>query len=268
MRSRLFMAALATTLVAAPAMVSAAASTTTESSESATAKIKATKYRMLLTFDHMGPLVAGARVRDMSRHRNSGVVMVLAPGRVTKAKGIHGTGANFPNRGRAVIEAKDKIGLDPGARLFTFGAAVRLTKGQGVVGSNVMQKGYFNTPGGQFKLQLEPGGVPACVFFGATSRVKVTSAVGIANNKWHRVACIARQDRGGGSGRRQAARLPGRPDRDHPQRVTDSDRRQEAQASEQAVPWRGRQRLPDGSCRPSSRVATKSVADGASWRLR
>lgn len=189
MRSRLFMAALAATLVAAPAMVSAAASTTTQSSESATAKIKATKYRMLLTFDHMGPLKAGARVRDMSRHRNSGVVMVLAPGRVTKAKGIHGTAANFPNRGRAVIEAKDKIGLDPGARLFTFGAAVRLTRGQGVAGSNVMQKGYFNTPGGQFKLQLEPGGVPACVFFGATSRVKVTSAVGIANNKWHRVSC-------------------------------------------------------------------------------
>ena len=103
------------------------------------------KYRMLLTFDHMGPLKAGARVRDMSRHRNGGVVMVQAPGRVTKSKGVHGSAANLPNRGRAIIEVKDRAGLDPGSRLFTFGAAVRMTRSQAVSGSNVMQKGYFKT---------------------------------------------------------------------------------------------------------------------------
>ena len=144
---------------------------------------------MLLTFDHMGPLKAGARVRDMSRHRNGGVVMVQAPGRVTKSKGVHGSAANLPNRGRAIIEVKDRAGLDPGSRLFTFGAAVRMSRSQAVSGSNVVQKGYFKTPGGQFKLQIEPGGAPACVFFGSTGRVKVTSATGVANNRWHRVAC-------------------------------------------------------------------------------
>lgn len=192
MRSRLLVAALATALVATPTIASITSSASAASS-APEAKIKATKYRMLLTFNHKESLKAGTRVRDDSRHRNGGVVVVDGNGSITRAKGVKGGAANFPNRcpgcGRALIEVKDKKGLDPGRRNFTFGTSLRLTRTQAVVGSNVMQKGFFNQAGGQFKLQLDPGGVPSCVFFGSENRFKVTSAIGIANNKWHRVAC-------------------------------------------------------------------------------
>jgi hypothetical protein len=193
MRSRLLMAGVATALVASPAVVSASASASTGAPAAPSAKVKVTQYRMLLTFNNGESLKSGTRVRDVSRHRNGGVVVVDGGGKITKAKGVRGGAANFPNAcrgcGRAMIEVKDKAGLDPGRRNFTFGSALKLTRQQGVFGSNVLQKGYFHEAGGQFKLQLDPGGIPSCVFFGSESRLKVTSAVGIANNKWHRVSC-------------------------------------------------------------------------------
>jgi hypothetical protein len=190
MRARLLLAALALAVAATPVI------SLTSSAESATqpvAKVKATDYRMLLTFDFKETLKAGTRVRDASRHKNGGIVVVQAGGKLLVAKGVRHHGANYPNKcagcGRALIEIRDHKGLDPGLRSFNFGASLRLTKLQGASGSNVVQKGYFKQLGGQFKLQLDPGGIPSCVFYGSETRIKVTSSIGIANNNWHRVNC-------------------------------------------------------------------------------
>jgi len=190
MRSRLLIAGLAVAIAATPAIT---LTSSAQAEPAPTAKIKATKYRMLFTFDKKESLRAGTRVHDVSHHRNGGVVVAQAGGKLRSVKGARGRGADFPNRcpgcGRALIEVKDRKGLDPGFRNFTFGSSIRLTKTQAIYGSNIVQKGYFNQAGGQFKLQLEPGGVPSCVFYGSTARLKVVSSVGIANNKWHRVSC-------------------------------------------------------------------------------
>jgi hypothetical protein len=190
MRSRMLLAALALAVAATPTI--AVVSTAQAGGEAS--KVRASKYRMLFTFEYGETLRPNTYVRDASRHKNRGLVLTQSRGKLRVAKGVKRHGADFPNRcpgcGRALLEVKDRAGLDPGSRRFVFGAAVRLTAAQGRFGSNVFQKGYFKTAGGQFKLQVNPGGIPVCVFNGHLGRLIVTSSVGIANRKWQHVSCL------------------------------------------------------------------------------
>jgi hypothetical protein len=149
---------------------------------------------MLLDFDNGESLRNGTRVRDVSGRRHWATVVTQARGRVAKVKGIHKRGADFPNHcarcGRAILEVKDHPGLDPARRAFSFGAAVRLPAGLAQHAVNVVQKGFFDQSGGQYKLQLGPGGVPSCVLSGRAGRVQVVASASVADNRWHRLACV------------------------------------------------------------------------------
>jgi Concanavalin A-like lectin/glucanases superfamily len=149
--------------------------------------------RMALTFDHRESLKAGSVVRDDSGWHHPGRVLTQAGGHLRVVKGIVGHGVDFPNRcvgcGRAIIAVADARGLDPRRHSFIFGAAIRLTPRQARHGSNVVQKGYFNQAGGQYKLQLLAGGSPSCVIRGKFGRVVVSWPRSIANDRWHRVSC-------------------------------------------------------------------------------
>lgn len=190
MRSRLIVAGMAMALAATPALASTGSA---GASDSSTAKVKRSAFQMYLSFDAKESLRRGTRVSDASGKKHGGTVQTAEHGKLRSVKGSKRRGADFPNRcgscGRAIIEVQDRKGLDPARRDFTFGASIKVTKSQARSGSNIVQKGYFHEIGGQFKLQLNAGGIPSCVFFGSAGRSKITSSVGIANRKWHRVAC-------------------------------------------------------------------------------
>jgi hypothetical protein len=146
---------------------------------------------MLLTFDHSESLKRGTWVRDESGHGHGGVVRARNGGSVRPAAGWFRRGAAFPAGccGRAIVEVADGKGLDPRRRPFAFGAAVKATWRQGRPGGNVVQKGYFNQAGGQWKLQLDPGGLPSCVVAGARGRVIAVGRRSVADGRWHRLVC-------------------------------------------------------------------------------
>jgi len=94
---------------------------------------------------------------------------------------------------RVLLEGTDDADLDPGTRLFRWGATVRVTKAQVTDSSNVMQKGVADTDS-QWKMQIgATQGKAQCVVAGtgsATPRVHIVrSTIGIADNKWHTVMC-------------------------------------------------------------------------------
>jgi len=92
---------------------------------------------------------------------------------------------------RALLEGTDDPDLDPGARMFRWGATVRLTAAQVVGSSNVVQKGVVDTES-QWKLQIGANqGKAHCVLVGrgSTQIYLVRSAVGVADNKWHTIMC-------------------------------------------------------------------------------
>jgi hypothetical protein len=150
------------------------------------------RLRMLLTFDQHESLRRGTLVHDASGHRNGGLVHVRKGGELRPVAGWSGRGAAFPSRccGRAIVEVHDDSSLDPRHRRFLFGAAVKLGPVRARVGSNVVQKGYFNQAGGQYKLQLLPGGAPSCVVYGHKGRVILNATTSVADQSWHRLTCL------------------------------------------------------------------------------
>ena len=137
-----------------------------------------------------------------------GLVVAVAGGEVEQVEGASGTGAAvaFPARctdttgcPRAMVEVMTDPSLDPGNRPFEYGAAVWLAPDQTTSGSNIVQKGRFDTDGGQWKLQVDSDdGHPSCVVRGAgpgAEPVVVRSKTSISDSAWHRVTCRRDGDR-------------------------------------------------------------------------
>jgi hypothetical protein len=143
-----------------------------------------------------------APVADSSGQGNNGVVRVAHGGRVVSVSDATGTVADFPNACKnepcpnALIEIADRASLDPGTAPFQWGARILLKKSETADGENVLQKGTWGQPGGQWKLQIDKAaGVPSCVVSGAVPgtnterRVVLKAARGVADGTWHTVMC-------------------------------------------------------------------------------
>jgi hypothetical protein len=91
---------------------------------------------------------------------------------------------------RAMLEVPPDAALDPGTGDFEFGAAVWVAPDQTTTGSNIVQRGRFDTEGGLWKLQVDSiDGRPSCVVRSGDDQVLVRSSVPVADSAWHRVVC-------------------------------------------------------------------------------
>ena len=152
---------------------------------------------LLLTFDNREPLKRGTVVRDASGHHHGGVVLARHGGGLRPVSGWFKRAAAFPRLcesgcGRAIVQVADGRGLDPRRHPFVFGAAVKATRHQARLGGNIVQKGFFKQAGGQYKLQLDTGGIPSCVVFGGRGRVIANGTRTVADGRWHRLTCTRR----------------------------------------------------------------------------
>lgn len=129
---------------------------------------------------------------DVGSH-NGGALETIRPGVDGSARAIRFPslcmGESCPRVVLSVVDSR----LDPGERPFAFGAAVlvELDELSPERGSNLVQKGLSSSA--QWKLQIDGGGegYPSCVLRTADgeSRVMVTSTVGVADGRWHRIEC-------------------------------------------------------------------------------
>ncbi|GGQ63860.1 LamG-like jellyroll fold domain-containing protein [Couchioplanes azureus] len=187
-RSGRILSAVLTVLVL-PALVLPAAS-----SAAPAAAVTVARY----TFD--SGAVAAGRVADRSGRGAPLVVRSADRGRVHFNGTTTDKYAAFPAPcavkaavcPRALLEGTDDPDLDPGARLFRWGASVRVTAAQVTDSSNVMQKGVADTDS-QWKLQIGARQAKAhCVVVGQGAQPRihlVRSSVGVADNRWHDIMC-------------------------------------------------------------------------------
>lgn len=130
----------------------------------------------------------------------AGVVVTANDGAVDVVAGAGGTGdgIGFPERcdepvgcPRAMVEVAPDPALDPGAGDFEFGAAVWLAPDQTTKGSNIVQRGRFDSRGGLWKLQVDSvEGRPSCVVRSeGEDPLIVRSSVRVSDSSWHRVSC-------------------------------------------------------------------------------
>jgi hypothetical protein len=89
------------------------------------------------------------------------------------------------------LQTPSSADLNPGARNIAFGADVLLPPGQTSAGQNVVQKGYRGSSS-QWKLQIDgAAGRPSCVLVDRRRpSIRIaTSAVSVADGRWHAVQC-------------------------------------------------------------------------------
>ncbi|MFI5935521.1 LamG-like jellyroll fold domain-containing protein [Actinoplanes sp. NPDC051494] len=189
---------LFTALTLAPTPASAAA--VPAPAAAAPAPVTVARY----SFDK-GTVVNG-KVADRSGRGSALTVRTAERGRVN----FNGTTADryaafpavcVPKAGcpRALLEGTDDPDLDPGTRVFRWGASIRLTKAQVAGSSNVMQKGVVDTES-LWKMQVGANqGKAHCVVIGQGSTTPtiyiVRSTVGVADGKWHDILCARSGDR-------------------------------------------------------------------------
>jgi hypothetical protein len=181
--------AATTTTPAAPT----AAATITPAAPAAPGPVTVARY----SFD--GGAGATGRIAENSGRGSALTVRAANGGRVTFTGTTADKVASFPARcatttttcPRALLEGTDDADLDPGTRLFRWGASVRLTKAQVTGSSNVVQKGVVDTES-QWKMQIGARqGKAQCAVVGQGSAqvYLIRSSVGVADDKWHDIMC-------------------------------------------------------------------------------
>ena len=214
---------------------------------------------LLFTYDGRGGLREGARVRNTAG-KGRGIVRVAEGGRMAKVKGKPRRAARFPRSGFGMIEAADRRAWDPRRRDFSYGTKVKVSRAEVVRHSNLVQKGYYRQPGGQWKLQLDRG-LPSCVVNGDAGRLRVRSATSIADGAWHRLQCRRTSAGPGAARRRRGRRVRGRVHRPRRQRRRGEGGGQEAGAGpRRPVPRPARHDFPQD--RLSRRAAHMVAAVG------
>lgn len=187
-RARLLSATLALAVATAGLLAASGAS-----AAPTTQKAQA-RSGVVLRFGYGG----GARVHEGTVVKNlagkgRGVVHLADGARMKRVKGRPGKAMKFPRSGNGLIEAADRVAWDPRRRAFTYGTKVKMADAQVTQHSNVMQKGYYKQPGGQWKLQVDRGR-PSCVVNGSEGRVLTRSGQSIADGHWHSLACRRTSD--------------------------------------------------------------------------
>jgi hypothetical protein len=185
---------LGVAIAAAAAIVSSSLMLATPSSGANESAAKAQHFRTQLrfTFDRSETLAAGTLVHDVSRHHHPGLVRVADGGRLTVGRGVVRHGAHYPagcaTCGKAIIETRDSAALDPGKHQVLFGVTIKATAVQGGGDSNLVQKGFYEEVGGQYKLQMD-NGIPSCVVRGALRRLLVVATDSVTDGRWHQLEC-------------------------------------------------------------------------------
>ena len=156
---------------------------------------------VLYLFDSRESLVGGSRVLDSMGRRNDGSVVAANGGQVTSVRHHRGWAARFPGRcvqqgcPRAFVSTPNRRGLNPGRRAFSFGAQVRVSADSTAAKSTVIQKGRYTNPRGRWRLRLDWADArPYCLVRGTAGTVLMRSRTGIADGRWHSVACVRTAD--------------------------------------------------------------------------
>ncbi len=156
------------------------AGSTRPSAHAATGDDDVSEVELHLDFDR--PQTSGTdRLFDSGAGWPDAEIVESEPGTLTvvAGQGPGSTAASFPARcawlegcAHALVQLPDDDRLNPGGSDFAFGARVRLAPDQTAVGSNIVQKGRYDTVGGQWKLQVDGvEGQPSCVVQERSARV-------------------------------------------------------------------------------------------------
>jgi hypothetical protein len=131
---------------------------------------------------------SGSTAVDSSGAGNNGT---LRGGVGMGLAGHAGTAFSFTRAG-SWVEVPTATSLNPGARDFSFSAWINITQAPGKnVTYDIVRKGVTTTSGGEFKLEMVPGGRARCTAKDGTGKRGsiLGPSTNLADSRWHEVGC-------------------------------------------------------------------------------
>lgn len=104
--------------------------------------------------------------------------------------GLPGLGGSAYGFTRSWVSVPNAPDLNPGRFKLTLTIHVNTTGAPLRPDWDIMRKGRFGIPGGQYKLELQPSGQASCGFAGSNRSTELIAGPAISDGRWHEVKCV------------------------------------------------------------------------------
>jgi hypothetical protein len=150
----------------------------------ATAIVQAASTQgQLVALWHMDEL-SGTVMHDSARSHDGTLksVQLGLPGYAGTAYGFNGSSSYA-----SVPTASD---LNPGSQTLTVTIRVKTTNAPAKPDWDLIRKGLYTTPGGEYKMEYQPTGQASCGFKGSSGYAEMTAGPAVNDGQWHTVQCV------------------------------------------------------------------------------
>ena len=98
--------------------------------------------------------------------------------------------------GSSYVSVPSASRLNPGSQNITVTIHLKATSVPSSGGDwDVIRKGYYETNGGEFKVEYQPTGQASCGFKGSSGYSELIAGPALNNNRWHTVRCVKTSSR-------------------------------------------------------------------------
>ena len=107
----------------------------------------------------------------------------------TGVPGFAGTAYGF-NGSNSYVSVPSASDLNPGSANITITIQVNTTFAPATPDWDVIRKGLYTTPGGEYKMEYQPSGQASCGFNGSSNYGELTAGPALNDGQWHTVQCV------------------------------------------------------------------------------
>jgi hypothetical protein len=100
------------------------------------------------------------------------------------------SGLAYGFTGSSSVSVPSASDLNPGAATLTVTLHLKTTSVPATPDWDLIRKGLYTTPGGEFKMEYQPSGQASCGFKGSSGYSELTAGPALNNGQWHTVQCV------------------------------------------------------------------------------
>ena len=101
--------------------------------------------------------------------------------------GFLGTAYGFSGSG--YVSVPSAADLNPGSANLTVTIHIKTTSAPATPDWDIIRKGLYTTPGGEWKMEYQPSGQASCGFKGSSGYSELIAGPSIKDGRWHTVQC-------------------------------------------------------------------------------
>jgi hypothetical protein len=100
------------------------------------------------------------------------------------------SGSSSTGGSNSYVSVPSASDLNPGSKNLTVTIHLKTTSAPATPDWDVIRKGLYTTPGGEYKMEYQPTGQASCGFKGSTAYAELIAGPALNDGQWHTVQCV------------------------------------------------------------------------------